>query len=164
MSGIGKESASQKFSDLIIAWREAPRYTRPWKWEAGMWFDCGGQPDLVVSVTHKGGSTMRKVCVALGLVVAMCVAVAVRAEEGKEVDLKGTITCAKCDLKKEKECATVIVVKENGKDVVYYFDKESGKKNHKAICTEAKKGSVKGTCKKEGDKLVVTVKEVKFED
>ena len=60
--------------------------------------------------------------------------------------------------------ATVIVVKDNGKETVYYFDKESGKKNHKAICTEAKKGTVKGTVKKEGDKMVVTVKEIKFED
>jgi hypothetical protein len=106
---------------------------------------------------------MRKVCVALGLVVAMFVAVAVRAEEDKEQTLKGTITCAKCDLKKEKQCATVIVVKDNGKETVYYFDKESGKKNHKAICTEAKKGTVKGTVKKEGDKMVVTVKEIKFD-
>src|SRR5262249_2433884 len=40
----------------------------------------------------------------------------------KEVTLKGKITCAKCDLGVEKKCATVIVVKEGGKDVTYYFD------------------------------------------
>jgi hypothetical protein len=94
----------------------------------------------------------------------MFLAVALRAEEGKEETLKGTITCAKCDLKKEKTCATVIVVKKDDKETVYYFDKDSGKKHHKAICTEPKKGSVTGTVKKEGDKMVVTVKDVKFEE
>jgi len=89
---------------------------------------------------------------------------AVRAAEDKEETLKGTITCAKCDLKKEKACATVIVVKKDDKETVYYFDKDSGKKHHKAICTEPKKGEVKGTVKKDGEKMVVTVKELKFDD
>jgi hypothetical protein len=107
---------------------------------------------------------MRKLSIALGLVAIMLVVVAVRADEGKEVDLKGTITCAKCDLKKEKKCATVIVVKKDDKETVYYFDKDSNDKHHKKICTEAKKGEVKGTCKKEGDKLILTVKELKFDE
>jgi|SRR5262245_374872 len=107
---------------------------------------------------------MRKLSIALGLVVAMFIAVAVRAEEDKAQTLKGTITCAKCDLKKEKKCATVIKVEKDGKETVYYFDSASDKKHHKAICTEAKKGEVKGTVKKEGEKMVVTVKELKFDE
>ena len=107
---------------------------------------------------------MRRLSIAFGLVVAMFVAVAVRAEEDKEETLKGTITCAKCDLKKEKSCATVIVVKKDDKETVYYFDTDSHKKNHKTICTEAKKGTVKGTVKKDGQRMVVTVKDVKFDD
>src|SRR6185369_13288232 len=45
-------------------------------------------------------------------------------EKGKEVTVKGTITCAKCDLQVEKKCATVIVTKdkEKDKDVTIYFD------------------------------------------
>jgi hypothetical protein len=106
---------------------------------------------------------MRKLSIALALVFVVAIFASVQAAEDKEETLKGTITCAKCDLKKEKACATVIVVKKDGKDVVYYFDTESGKKNHKTICTEAKKGQVTGTVKKDGEKMVVTVKEVKFD-
>ena len=36
--------------------------------------------------------------------------------------LKGTILCAKCELKETKECTTAIQVKEGGKTVTYYFD------------------------------------------
>jgi hypothetical protein len=98
---------------------------------------------------------------ALGVVFAFTVSS--RAED-KTVTLKGTITCAKCDLKKEKKCATVIVVKKDDKETVYYFDPASDKKNHKTICTEPKKGTVTGTVKKEGDKMVVTVKDIKFDE
>jgi uncharacterized protein DUF6370 len=81
----------------------------------------------------------------------------------KEVTLKGTITCAKCDLAVEKACATVIVVKKDKKDVTYYFTKESNKKYHGDICTEAKKGSVTGTLSKDGKKDVIAVKELKYD-
>jgi hypothetical protein len=84
-------------------------------------------------------------------------------DKGKEVTLKGKITCAKCDLGVETKCATVIVVKEDKKDVTYYFDAKSGKENHKTICTAAKNGSVTGTVSKEGDKHIVTVKKVEFD-
>jgi hypothetical protein len=85
-------------------------------------------------------------------------------EDSKEVTLKGTITCAKCDLKKEKACYTVIKVKDGDKDVIYYFDEASHKKNHKAICTEAKEGEVTGTTAEKDGKKWITVKSVKFKD
>src|SRR5947207_98738 len=75
--------------------------------------------------------------------------VSARADDKKT--LKGTITCAKCDLKlidKSGKCATVIKVKEKDKDVVYWFDDASGKKYHGKICTEPKKGEVTGTVSK----------------
>jgi hypothetical protein len=79
--------------------------------------------------------------------------------------LKGTITCAKCDLQLEKKCATVIKVKgKDDKDVVYYFDKDSHKKNHKEICTTPKEGTVTGKVSKEGDKNIVTVEKVQFKE
>jgi len=86
-----------------------------------------------------------------------------KAEE-KKVTLKGTITCAKCDLKIEKACTTVIKVKEKDKDVVYYFDAASHKANHKKICTEPMKGSVTGVVSKKGDKMIITATEVKFDE
>lgn len=79
--------------------------------------------------------------------------------DAKKVTLKGTITCAKCDLKLEKKCATVI----KSGDKVYYFDKASNSKYHKMICTEAKKGTVTGTVSKKGDKMIISVTSLKFE-
>jgi len=80
----------------------------------------------------------------------------------KEVTLKGKITCAKCDLGTETDCATVIVVKKDNKDITYYFAKDSDKKYHKQICNDAKEGTVTGTVAKEGDKQIITVKQLKF--
>src|SRR5262245_38639840 len=86
-------------------------------------------------------------------------------KETKEKVLKGTITCAKCDLQLEKKCATVIKVKgKDDKDVVYYFDEKAGKKNHKAICTTPKEGTVTGKVSKEGEKRIVTVSKVEFKE
>jgi hypothetical protein len=77
----------------------------------------------------------------------------------EEKTLKGTITCAKCDLKQQKTCATVITVKEGGKDVVYFLDAKSGKANHKAICMEGKPGTVTGeVSEKDGKKLITASK------
>ncbi|QVL34667.1 hypothetical protein KIH39_12390 [Telmatocola sphagniphila] len=87
---------------------------------------------------------------------------AMAADDPKEVKLVGKVTCAKCDLGKETSCQTVIVVKEKDKEVVYYFDKDGHKKFHGDTCTAPKEGTVKGTVKKEGDKMVVTVKELEY--
>ncbi|MBI1918796.1 MAG: hypothetical protein HYS12_29235 [Planctomycetes bacterium] len=111
---------------------------------------------------------MKKVWSMLAVLALLLVfTVTARAEEKKKVNLKGTITCAKCDLKIEKKCATVIKVKKDDKDVIYYLvfeDKEAGQKAHKAICTEAKEGEVSGTCVKKDGKLTVTVDKIKFND
>lgn len=101
----------------------------------------------------------------LGLCLLFGLVATVGAEEkGKEVTLKGNITCAKCELKESKKCETVIVVEDKDKKkVVYYFDADSHKKFHAKICKEGKTGTVKGTCVKKDDKFVVTVEECKFE-
>jgi hypothetical protein len=106
---------------------------------------------------------MRKLAIMLGLAVVMAFVLSVQAAEDKEETLKGNITCAKCELKKAKACATVIVVKKDDKETVYYFDKDGHKKYHDDICKGGKKGSVTGTVKKDGDKMVVTVKELKYD-
>ena len=81
-------------------------------------------------------------------------------KEAKEETLKGEITCAKCGLKidGQKKCATVIKVG----DKVYWFDEKSDKAHHKEICTEAKEGSVTGTVKKDGDKMIITVTKLEY--
>jgi hypothetical protein len=84
-------------------------------------------------------------------------------DDEKEVKLKGSITCPKCDLKVETKCMTVIVVKKDGKDVIYYFDKEAHKKYHKDICEEAKKGEVTGVIGGDEKKRTIMVKSLKYE-
>lgn len=83
-------------------------------------------------------------------------------KKGKEVTLKGKLTCAKCDLGVEKDCTTVFVAKKDGKETTYYVDEKTHKKYHGEICTGAKEGQVKGVISKEGKKDIITVKELKF--
>jgi hypothetical protein len=83
-------------------------------------------------------------------------------KKDKEVSLKGKVTCAKCDLGLEKQCTTVIVVKESGKDVVYYFDTKADKSYHSAICSEAKEGEVIGVVSEKDGKKIVTVDKVNY--
>jgi hypothetical protein len=100
----------------------------------------------------------------LGVAVVFAMVTVVMAADDKEVTLKGTITCAKCDLKVEGQtsCATVIKVKEGGKDVVYYFDKASHGKNHKSICQTPKEGSVTGKVSEKDGKKTIAATDVKF--
>jgi hypothetical protein len=100
---------------------------------------------------------------ALTALVAVAFVFSTAKADDKEVTLKGTITCLKCDLKKADKCATVIKVKDKDKEVVYLFDEVSGKKHHSKICTKPTPGTVKGTVTKDGDKLIIKVTDVKFE-
>lgn len=97
---------------------------------------------------------------ALSLLVGLAVVFALAAQEEKT--LKGNITCAKCELGKETKCATVVVVKEDGKDVVYYFDKKADKEHHSKICKEGKEGTVTGKVSEKDGKKVVTASKVEF--
>lgn len=94
----------------------------------------------------------------LGVAFLAFVASPTIAAEEKEQELKGKITCAKCDLGTADKCATVIKVG----DKVYYFDKDGDKKYHGKICTTPMDGTVTGTVKKDGDKMVVTVTKLEF--
>ena len=103
----------------------------------------------------------RRVSVVLGLVVMVAFVAGLYAQD-KEVTLKGSITCAKCDLKEAKACTTVIVVKEGANKGTYEFDKATHKKYHKDICQTPKEGTVTGKVSKEGDKKVVTVTKLEY--
>jgi hypothetical protein len=106
---------------------------------------------------------MRVLLAVLMVFGAGLVLTATQGGEKKEVTLNGKITCAKCDLGVEKQCMTVIVTKKDNKDVTVYFDKESNKKHHASICTEAKKGMVTGVVTDDGKKKTIAVKTLKFE-
>jgi hypothetical protein len=92
---------------------------------------------------------------ALALVVAVTLCVQAAEKEEKEVKLTGTVTCAKCDLKEAKECATVIQVKEGDKTVTYYFAEPKGTE-HKTICQKPTKGSVTGVVSEKDGKKIIT--------
>lgn len=101
---------------------------------------------------------MRKLSIALGLVVAMFVAVAVRAAEDKEKTLKGTMVCGKCTLSVCKECTNVLQVKEGDKTVDYFIDdKGKAEKYHKKICPAESKQEAEVTgiiSEKDGKKWI----------
>jgi hypothetical protein len=75
--------------------------------------------------------------------------------ESTEKELKGTAMCAKCELKDKDfpKCQTVLIVKEDGKEVKYYFDKDSEKKYHSDYCKGKTEITVKGkVTEKDGKK------------
>ena len=80
----------------------------------------------------------------------------VSAEDAKEVTLKGTATCAKCDLKLTEKCQAALKVTEGGKEVIYFVSGPEGKKLHGEVCKAAKEGvSVTGVVsEKEGQKWI----------
>ncbi len=107
---------------------------------------------------------------ALNLMLAVAVLFALvagaTAEEKKEVTLKGTITCTKCQLKETEACGNAIVVEKGGKKITYYFQDKGRKESyHKNFCTGAKKGSVTGVVsEKDGKHYIKPAKDgVKFD-
>jgi hypothetical protein len=103
----------------------------------------------------------------LVLSVLVALVVAVQAADDKEVTLKGTILCAKCELKETAKCTNAIRVKnkDDGKETVYYFKDMNGKeKYHATICSSPKEGEVKGVVEViDGKKWITPVKDsVKF--
>ncbi len=101
--------------------------------------------------------------VLLALVVVLVLSPAAPAAD-KEVTLKGTILCAKCALKEAKKCTTAIVVKEEGKDVVYYFNDKGNKEDyHEEVCGgDRKQGTVTGTVAVKDGKKWITPKKVVY--
>lgn len=116
----------------------------------------------------------------VGLAAILALVVSVQADDRdkdkKEQTLKGTITCAKCDLKVkgQTKCATVIKVTDQAKDedkgkakakeTVYYFDTDADKEYHSDICKKAKKGKVTGTVSEKEGKKYIKVSKVEYED
>jgi len=81
----------------------------------------------------------------------------------EEVKLEGTICCGKCELKMSEKCAvTIVVAGKDGKKTTYWFDKDAHKKYHDDVCQETKAGTVTGTVKKDGEKMIITVKDLKY--
>ena len=78
------------------------------------------------------------------------------------VTLHGTITCGKCDLRADKKCATVIVVKKGEKEKVYYFDRAAHRIYHGDVCQTPKLGSVTGVISKAEERNIIKVTKVEY--
>jgi len=101
---------------------------------------------------------LRLIVAAMATVAVFALTTVVSAEDTKAIALKGSITCAKCDLGVAKTCMTVI----KADDKVYYFDTAAHKKYHKAICQAAMEGEVTGVVKKDGDKMIITIQKLAY--
>jgi hypothetical protein len=84
--------------------------------------------------------------------------------EDKEVTLKGKVLCAKCELKEGNKCQTAIKVKEDGKDVVYYFlDKGNKEEYHEEVCGGGvKEATVVGVVTEKDGKKWIKPKKVEY--
>lgn len=83
-------------------------------------------------------------------------------EMAASVTLKGTATCAKCDLGTEKECASVLQVKEDGKTVTYHLTGKVDKVWHKKICKTPKEVKMTGTVSEKDGKKTLDVSEIEM--
>jgi len=79
-------------------------------------------------------------------------------EAAKEVTLKGTLTCAKCDLKEADKCQTVLVVKDGDMKGEYLVAAGGKAPKHGEICKAAKENvSLTGTVTEKDGKKTITV-------
>jgi len=88
----------------------------------------------------------------------------VRADDAKEVTFKGTLTCAKCDLKETAACQNVLKVKDGDKEVKYYLvDNKLSKDNHGKVCRAPMDGvSVTGTVEVKDGKNILTATKIEM--
>lgn len=74
-----------------------------------------------------------------------------------QVTLQGDLTCAKCGLHEASSCQSVLVVKEDGKDIKYYLAKNAvAAAEHEKVCGGSVPATVTGTVRDEGGHKVLT--------
>ena len=105
---------------------------------------------------------MKKIAPLFAFVAVLGLAMSAMAakEAGKEVTLKGTLTCAKCDLKEADKCQTVLVVKDGDHKGTYNVATGGKAPKHGDICKGAKEDvTLTGTvAEKEGKKTITVTK------
>jgi len=100
---------------------------------------------------------MKNIILTLVALLGLAAAPAFAESKGKEITVSGKACCAKCCLKTATECETVLSVEKDGKKTTYHLAKNDvSEKFHSEICKAPQSATVTATCKKEGDKLVLT--------
>jgi hypothetical protein len=75
--------------------------------------------------------------------------------------ITGEAMCAKCELKLQDKCQTVIQVKEGGKTVLYYVAaNDVAKAFHPTVCDAPAEVTATGTVKTEGGLQVLTASSI----
>lgn len=83
----------------------------------------------------------------------------------KEIQLTGTLLCAKCKLKMDgvKKCVNALQVEENGKTVTYLLDDKGNSEDyHECGGSEKKDVTVAGTLTEKDGKKTVKPSKVEF--
>ncbi|MEO5716433.1 MAG: DUF6370 family protein [Luteolibacter sp.] len=100
--------------------------------------------------------------VALSAFVLSASASAADEAKAKPITVEGAATCAKCDLGTEKECATVLQVKEGDKTITYQLTGKVDKDWHKKICKGPKEVKATGTVTEKDGKKTLDVTEIEM--
>ncbi|MEK7707414.1 MAG: DUF6370 family protein [Verrucomicrobiota bacterium] len=99
----------------------------------------------------------------IGLFILALAIPAFAEDKDKEITITGDAKCGKCALKETDKCQNVIQVEKDGKKSTYYFVKNDvSDKFHKNVCSETKKATATGTCKKVDGKLQFTAAKIEL--
>jgi hypothetical protein len=105
---------------------------------------------------------MRNVLVASFALGALVVTANLRAEEKKEVTLKGQVVCA-CELGQGQACHAVVLVKEGDTEVTYYFRDQGKDSYHESVCGHGRRdATVTGLVAEENGKKWITPSKVEY--
>lgn len=100
---------------------------------------------------------------AIGLCMLAQAIPALAEDKDKEITITGDAQCGKCALKETAKCQNVIQVEKDGKKSTYYFVKNDvSDKFHNNVCSETKKATATGTCKKVDGKLQFTAVKIEL--
>lgn len=95
----------------------------------------------------------------LGLALVASLSIARGADEVKTIT--GEAKCAKCALKTQSTCQTVVQVKEGDKTVDYYIaDTQVAKDFHPTICQQPRKVTATGKVTKTDGKVILTADKI----
>jgi hypothetical protein len=96
------------------------------------------------------------------LAIAFFVTANLRAEDKKEVTLKGQVVCA-CELGQGQACHAVIQVKEGDMEVTYYFRDQGKDTYHDSVCGHGRRdATVTGLVAEENGKKWITPSKVEY--
>jgi len=84
------------------------------------------------------------------------------ADAQKNVTLSGQIACGHCAFGVGTSCSDVIRVKDNGKDVIYFFTDDPSRKHDPAMCETVRNGKVTGVVGEKDGKKTIKVSKIEF--